>query len=216
LLEIIKSGHFLPTRALEFSVSPRLPCLPRIPRVPFHPTFYKPSSLIRFSSCTDFKNGLTINLDGVPNKIIEFSHSKQARGAASTNARFKNLVNGSTLSKTIKASESFDPAVIDRVDAQHTYAENDNYYFMDVESFEEIIVQASVVDEYRNWMTEGMNLQLVKFGDLVIDFVLPSKMDLEIVETEPTYTGNKSANTKPAVSEFAWIEYLLLFQFVVY
>jgi translation elongation factor P/translation initiation factor 5A len=63
---------------------------------------------------------MTITVEGEPNKIVEFSHSKQARGAASTNARFKNLVTGNTLTKTIKASESFDPAQIDRVDAQHT------------------------------------------------------------------------------------------------
>ena len=66
----------------------------------------------------DFKNGLTIEIDGQPSKIVEFSHSKQARGAASTNARFKNLITGATLTKTIRAAESFDPAPIDKVQAQ--------------------------------------------------------------------------------------------------
>ena len=51
----------------------------------------------------------------------------------------------------------------------------------------------------RDWMVEGMNLQLVKFGDRVIDFVLPSKMELTVVETEPNFKGNKDSVTKPAV-----------------
>ena len=69
-------------------------------------------------------------------------------------------MSGSTLTKTIKASESFDPAVIDRVDVQHTYAEGGNFYFMDTESFEEIAVRGEVMEGYENWMIEGMDLQV--------------------------------------------------------
>ncbi|GMH81848.1 hypothetical protein TrVE_jg1683 [Triparma verrucosa] len=111
----------------------------------------------------DFKTGLTIQIDGQPTKIIEFQHVKQARGAASTKTKFKNLLTGATLQKTVQASESFDPAQIDRSDAQHTYRENGNWFFMDSESFEEKMVSDSIVDDREDWIMEGMNVQLVEF-----------------------------------------------------
>ena len=69
--------------------------------------------------------------------MLEFQHVKQARGAASTKAKFKNLISGTTLQRTVQASETFDPAIIDRMDAQFTYKEGDMWYFMDSVSYEE-------------------------------------------------------------------------------
>ena len=69
---------------------------------------------------------------------------------------------------------------------------------MDMESFEEIMCEEKIVGEYKDWFMEGMEVQLVKFGDKVIDFVLPDKVELEVVECEPNFKGNKDAVTKPA------------------
>ncbi|GMI31735.1 hypothetical protein TrCOL_g8319 [Triparma columacea] len=150
----------------------------------------------------DFKTGLTIAIDGQPNKIIEFQHVKQARGAASTKTKFKNMITGATLQKTVQAAESFDPAQIDRSDAQFTYAEGGNYYFMDMETYEEKMAEGNVVDEYSDWIMEGMTLKLVQYEGKVIDVNLPSTLDFEVVQTDPNVKGNSAQGvTKPAVLE---------------
>ncbi|GMH61772.1 hypothetical protein TL16_g03333 [Triparma laevis f. inornata] len=127
-------------------------------------TFHRPSTTLYGSIAPkDFKTGLTIQIDGQPTKIVEFQHVKQARGAASTKTKFKNLITGNTLQKTVQASETFDPAQIDRSDAQHTYRENNNWFFMDSETFDEKMVSDSIVDDREDWIMEGMNVQLVEF-----------------------------------------------------
>ena len=141
----------------------------------------------------DFKTGLTIEMDGEPVRILEFSHSKQARGVASTNVKFKNLLSGGTLVRTVKASESFDPATISKVKAQYTYADGDAFYFMDNGSFESIGVGGKTVGEYKDWLSEGMDVELVTYagvgGDEVIDILMPGKWTMKVVDTAPTLAG---------------------------
>ncbi len=152
--------------------------------------------------CLDFKTGLTIQVDGEPIKIIEFQHVKQARGAASTKTKFKNLITGATLQRTVQAAESFDPAQIDRSTAQHTYVDGELWYFMDSETFEEKAVSSSIIDDRADWIMEGMELGLVSFQGSVIDINLPSTMELEVVQTDPNVKGNSAQGvTKPATLE---------------
>merc|ERR1719215_2295559 len=82
---------------------------------------------------SDIKNGMTIELDGEPWKVLNFSIMKQARGAAKTTIKFKNLMKGNTIENTYRSGEKFETAQIDREPAQFTYTdENDNYFFMDM------------------------------------------------------------------------------------
>ena len=105
---------------------------------------------------------------------------KQARGAASTKTKFKNLVTGATLQRTVQASESFDPAQIDRTDALFSYEDGGSWFFMDEVSYEEKMVSSDVVGDYNDWITEGMKVQLVSYEDKVIDINLPSTMVLKV------------------------------------
>ena len=70
---------------------------------------------------SDIKNGLTIELDGEPYKVLNFSIMKQARGAAKTTIKFKNLKRGNTIENTYRSGEKFETAQIDRQPSQYTY-----------------------------------------------------------------------------------------------
>lgn len=169
--------------------------------VPASPAFTRaPSSLAVAIDTSDIKNGLTVEIDGDPYKVLSFSIMKQARGAAKTTIKFKNLVKGNTIENTYRSGEKFETAMIEKVPSQYTYKdENDNFFFMDSESFEEIVVPGSVVGDRANWISEGMEVNLVTFKDNVIEVVIPSSMVYEIVETEPNVKGNTAQGyTKPA------------------
>ena len=149
---------------------------------------------------SDIKNGLTVELEGEPYKVLSFSIMKQARGAAKTTIKFKNLMRGNTIENTYRSGEKFETAQIDRNPAQFTYKDDiGNYFFMDSESFEEIMVEAKLMEDSAKWIVEGMECKLVYFKGDVIECMAPSPYTYEIIETEPNVKGNTAQGyTKPA------------------
>ena len=124
---------------------------------------------------------------------------KQARGAAKTTIKFKNLMRGSTIENTYRSGEKFETAQIDKFEAQFTYAEGETFFFMNSETFEEVPVANKVVDDREKWLTEGSEVTLVSFKDSVIEVVVPSPAVYEVIETEPNVKGNTAQGyTKPA------------------
>lgn len=168
-------------------------------RVPL-PVRHTTASRMVAIDTSDIKNGLTVELNGEPHKVLNFSVMKQARGAAKTTIKFKNLVRGTTIENTYRSGEKFETAMVEKNLAQFTYPdENGNYMFMDSSTFEEIMVEKQLVSEKKDWISEGMELTLVSFKDKVIEVVIPSPMVFEVAETEPNVKGNTSqGHTKPA------------------
>jgi len=144
---------------------------------------------------------MTIELEGEPHKVMNFSIMKQARGAAKTTIKFKNLMRGTTIENTYRSGEKFETATIEKKNAQFTYKdEMGNFFFMDSESFEEVMVEAKMVRDVSKWIVEGMEINLVFFKGKVMEVVVPSNYIYEVVETEPTLKGNTANNlTKPAI-----------------
>mmetsp|Transcript_31051 Transcript_31051/g.36912 ORF Transcript_31051/g.36912 Transcript_31051/m.36912 type:complete len:222 (-) Transcript_31051:56-721(-) len=158
------------------------------------------SSLSVAIDTSDIKNGLTLELDGEPYKVLSFSVMKQARGAAKTTIKFKNLKRGNTIENTYRSGEKFETAMIEKKPAQHTYAdENDNYFFMDSITFEEVMVESSIVADNKKWICEGMECNVIYFKGDVIECVPPTPYVFDVVETEPNVKGNTAqGHTKPA------------------
>ncbi|KAI2505604.1 Elongation factor P [Fragilaria crotonensis] len=149
---------------------------------------------------SDIKNGMTVELDNEPYKVLSFSIMKQARGAAKTTIKFKNLIRGTTIENTYRSGEKFETALIEKKAAQFTYKDdNNNYFFMDSETFEEKAVNQQIVDDKEKWIAEGMEVNLIYFKDRVIEVAVPSNYIYEIVDTEPNAKGNTAqGHTKPA------------------
>lgn len=148
---------------------------------------------------SDIKNGMTIELDGEPYKVLSFSIMKQARGAAKTTIKFKNLIKGNTIENTYRSGEKFETALIEKNSHQYTYEDGNAFFFMNSETFDEVAVDSKVVGDVEDWLEEGMGVQLVFFKDSVIEVVVPQTGVYEIAETEPNVKGNTAQGyTKPA------------------
>mmetsp|Transcript_6500 Transcript_6500/g.8443 ORF Transcript_6500/g.8443 Transcript_6500/m.8443 type:complete len:221 (+) Transcript_6500:117-779(+) len=148
---------------------------------------------------SDIKNGMTIELDGEPFKVMGFSIMKQARGAAKTTIKFKNLMRGTTIENTYRSGEKFQTANIEKFNAQYTYAEGNAFFFMNSETFEEIPIDMKVVGDREKWLSEGLEVTLVQFKDGIIEVVVPSPCTYIVAETEPNVKGNTAqGHTKPA------------------
>ena len=89
-------------------------------------------------SAGDFRNGVTLEIEGNVYQILEFQHVKPGKGAAFVRTKLKNIINGGVVEKTFRPTEKFPAARIDRVDMQYLYSDGDLFHFMNVENYDQI------------------------------------------------------------------------------
>ncbi|MFQ5873540.1 MAG: elongation factor P [Dehalococcoidia bacterium] len=150
----------------------------------------------------DIKKGLTIELDGHLHKILDFKHIKIGRGTAQVRMKLRNLQGGHTIERTFQAGERFAVARLERRTAQYLYRDEDLFYFMDTETFEQSPLPAELLENVSTYLTEGMSVDIIVHGDEPIDIELPTAVDLTVTETPPGFKGDTAqGGTKPATLE---------------
>eukprot|EP00802_Teleaulax_amphioxeia_P018302 Tamp_18493.p1 GENE.Tamp_18493~~Tamp_18493.p1 ORF type:complete len:240 (-),score=68.93 Tamp_18493:245-964(-) len=153
-------------------------------------------------SSNDFKTGLTILMDGNVYKVLEFLHVKPGKGSAFVRTKLRNLTSGGNLEKTFRAGEMVEGAELTKYEMQYNYMDGDDYVFMDMSTFDTMPVPKDVIAEQSIWMTEGVEVTILKFGDKILDVAVPNTMSLEVVDTEPGVKGNTAqGGDKPATLE---------------
>lgn len=153
-------------------------------------------------STSDFKNGLSIELDHELYTIIEFQHVKPGKGGAFVRTKLKNIQNGAVLDRTFRAGERFEQAIIDRKDMQFIYNDGHNYYFMDKDTYEQIPIGLEMIGDSADLLKEGNDIQVTMWNGKVVGIELPGSISLEVVNTAPGVKGNTvSGAMKPATLE---------------
>ena len=109
-------------------------------------------------SAGDFKNGLTVEIEGNVFQILEFQHVKPGKGAAFVRTKLKNIINGGVVEKTFRPTEKFENAHIDRKEMQYLYNDGDLYYFMDTETYDQIAVNNDTVGDSLKFVKENENV----------------------------------------------------------
>ena len=150
----------------------------------------------------DFRKGITIEMDGKIYVITDFQHVKPGKGAAFVRAKLKNIITGQTLEQTFNPSDKYENAVIERKEMQYSYNDGEIYYFMDMESFEQIPLNKSQVEDALNFIKEEMMVVIQFYKGEAFSVTPPNFVDLLIVEAEPGIQGDTSkAGNKPAKLE---------------
>ena len=163
-------------------------------------------------SAGDFKNGITLEMEGNIYQIIEFQHVKPGKGAAFVRTKLKNIVNGGAVEKTFRPTEKFQLAHIDRVDMQYLYNDGDLYHFMNTESFEQIALNEDQIGDTLKFVKENEMVKICSHKNNVFAIEPPLFVELEITETEPGFKGDTAQGaTKPAVVETGATVYVPLF-----
>lgn len=153
-------------------------------------------------STSDFKNGLSIELDQDLYTIVEFQHVKPGKGGAFVRTKLRNIQTGAVLDRTFRAGEKFEQAIIDRKDMQYLYNDSHNYYFMDKDNYEQILISTDRIGGYADILKEGNDAQITFWKNKVIGIELPANISLEIVKTMPGSKGNTVTGAlKPATLE---------------
>lgn len=163
-------------------------------------------------SAGDFRNGITIEYDNNVYQIIEFQHVKPGKGAAFVRTKLKDIKNGGVVEKTFRPTEKCPQARIDRKDMQYLYNDGDLYYFMDVETYDQISLSAENVGDSLKFVKENEMVKICSHNGDVFAIEPPLFVELEITDTEPGFKGNTATGaTKPATVETGAIVYVPLF-----
>jgi len=163
-------------------------------------------------SAGDFKNGLTIEVDGNLYQILDFQHVKPGKGAAFVRTKLKNIVHGGAIEKTFRPQEKFPKAHIERKDMQYLYSDGELFHFMDGESYEQIALDPETVGDALKFVRENDEVKICSHQGKVFDIEPPLFVELEISETEPGFKGDTAQGaTKPAVVETGATVYVPLF-----
>jgi len=162
---------------------------------------------------SDFRNGLSIILDGTIYTIVEWQHVKPGKGGAFVRTKLKNVRNGAVIDKTFRAGEKMEQAVLDRRKMQYLYNTGDEYVFMDNEDYEQISLPKSELGEQTTkYLKEGMEVEALTHNGMVLGIELPFFMTLEVVETDPGLRGDTaSGGSKPATLETGAVVQVPLF-----
>ncbi len=163
-------------------------------------------------SSNDFRPGVSIVLDGSVWRVVEFLHVKPGKGSAFVRTKLKNVQNGSVVERTFRAGETVPQATLEKSTMQHTYKDGEEYVFMDMETYEESRLSAAQIGDRVKYLKEGMEVNVVRWGDQVLEVELPNSVVLEVVQTDPGLKGDTATGgSKPATLETGAVVMVPLF-----
>ena len=153
-------------------------------------------------SAGEFRNGVTFDVDGTVFQIIEFRHVKPGKGAAFVRTKIRNVISGAVTERTFSPTEKFPTAFVERKDMEYLYADGDLHYFMDVETYENIPINADKLGDNFKFVKENTVVKVLSYKGVVFGVEPPFFMELQVAKTDPGFKGDTATNaTKPAILE---------------
>ena len=151
---------------------------------------------------SDFKNGMSIYLDGEVYTIADFQHVKPGKGGAFVRTKLRKLKTGQNVEKTFRAGERVQPAFVERRKLQFLYKAGEDIVCMDLEAYDQTSHSLELFGDNAKYLKEGMEVFALVVDDKVVALEVPNFVELEISETEPGFKGDTvSGGSKPATLE---------------
>ena len=150
----------------------------------------------------DFRNGVTFDMDGSVMQIIEFQHVKPGKGAAFVRTKLRNVITGAVIEKTFNPTDKYPTALVERKEMQYLYNDGELYYFMDMETYEQLPIDASKLGDNFKFVKEEMMCKIMSYKGTVFGVEPPMFVELKVTETEPGFKGDTATGaSKPATLE---------------
>ena len=165
------------------------------------------------ATTADFRNGMTLSIDGTLFTLLWFQHHKPGKGNTVVRSRMKNVLTGAVLEKTWRAGERIDEVRLEHRPMTYSYTDGHLYHFMDSQTYDDVPLSGAVIGEDQLlYLKEGMEVDGLVHGEKVISVELPFFVALEIVETDPGVRGDTATGgTKPAKLETGAVVQVPLF-----
>ncbi|HHU79131.1 MAG: elongation factor P [Caldicoprobacterales bacterium] len=153
-------------------------------------------------SAGDFRKGLTVEIDNVVFMIVDFQHVKPGKGAAFVRTKLKNIMTGGVLERTFSPTDKLPRAHVETKEMQYLYNDGSLYYFMDMDTYEQIPLNRSQVEDAMQYVKENSNVIIKFFKGAAFSVEPPNFVELEVTQTEPGFKGDTATGgNKPATLE---------------
>ena len=150
----------------------------------------------------DFRKGVTFVYNNGIYVIVDFQHVKPGKGAAFVRTKLRNVITGAVVEKTFNPTDKYPTALVERKEMQYLYSDGELYYFMDMDSYEQLPVDGGKLGDNFKFVKEEMMCKVVSYKGTVISVEPPMFVELEVTETEPGFKGDTAQGaTKPATLE---------------
>lgn len=153
-------------------------------------------------TASDFRNGVTFEMDGQVMQVVEFQHVKPGKGAAFVRVKMKNVITGAVTETSFNPTAKFPTAFVERKKMEYSYNDGALYYFMDQETYDMVPLNRDMLGDAFRFVKENTMCMILSIKGNVFGVEPPNFVDLEVTETEPGLAGNTATNTlKPATLE---------------
>ena len=160
----------------------------------------------------DFRKGTTFELDGAVMTVVDFQHVKPGKGAAFVRTKIKNIMTGAVVERSFNPTDKMPRAIIETKEMQYVYNDGEMYYFMDVETYDQIPLSLDQVEDAIPYVKEGTNVTMRFFKGQAFSVEAPNFVTLEVTDTEPGFKGDTASNTyKPCTLETGYTLMVPLF-----
>ena len=157
-------------------------------------------------TASDLRKGLKIVIDNEPYIIIDFQFSKPGKGQALYRCKLKNMITGIIIDKTYRSIDTFQPADLEEKKMQFLYKQDEQYCFMDMETYDQVFLTEDQVGEAKNFLTDNLEVEVLFFEGRPIGINLPNFVDLKVIKSDPWVKGDSvSSNTKPVTLETGYV-----------
>ena len=163
-------------------------------------------------TASEFRKGVTIEWDGGVWNVVDFQHVKPGKGAAFVRTKIKNIMTGAVVERTFNPTDKMPRAIVETKEMQYVYADGGLYYFMDLDTFEQVPLNKESVEDAIPYVKESTNVTVRFFKGSAFSVTAPNFVELEIIDTEPGFKGDTASNTyKPATVETGYTLQVPLF-----
>ena len=151
---------------------------------------------------SDFRKGITFEINGEPHVVLDFQHVKPGKGAAFVRTKYRNILSGATREEAFNPDDKFPKAHIETKKMQYLYNDGELYYFMDPETYDQVPIQFDLVEDAIKFMRENDEATVKFFQGAPFIVEAENFVNLEVIDTEPGVKGNTATNvTKAATVE---------------
>lgn len=151
---------------------------------------------------TDLRKGAVFAYEGVPYQVLEYSQKVVGRGGSIVNVRTRGLLDGKVLDRTFKGNEQLDSVDLSYKNVQYLYKDDQNYFFMDGDTYEQFELSVSTIEDMGGYMKEGDTVKAMLLDSRAVSIELPKNVFLKVTYTEDVVRGDTSSSvTKPATLE---------------
>ena len=151
---------------------------------------------------SEFRNGLKVEINGIPYQITYFQHVKPGKGGAFVRTKLKSLLDGRVLERTFKSGDKLDAPDLEEMRMQYLYSDGESFHFMNSDTYEQYPVPVEAVGDTAGLLKENAEVSILFFNGKAINIQLPTTVELEVTQCEPGVKGDTATNvTKPVTLE---------------